>query len=143
MYSYDTKIGDTAGKEELIEAIKFFFMSMMECVDNPIGPLLLDYLQEKVEKLYNYFVKQSNKKEDLATKKITHVIHQHFSGGYNIIWNDRLNHWLVDYDIIQILRNHMGYKSWSDVPINQRELCYKGYTKNNKVPPWDIQQESY
>ncbi len=115
---------------------------MKECVNNPIGPLLLGYLHEKVEKLYNYFVKKGNKNEDLATKKITRVIHQHFSGGY-IIWNDRLNHWLVDYDIIQILRNHMGYISWSDVPINQRELCYKDYTKNNKLPPWDIQQKSY
>jgi hypothetical protein len=65
------------------------------------------------------------------------------SFSYNIIWNNRLNHWLMDYDIIRILRNHMGYKSWSDVPMNQRELCYKGYTKNNKLPPWDIQQESY
>jgi len=44
VYSYDTKIGDTAGKEKLMEAIKFFFMSMKGCVDNPIGPLLLDYL---------------------------------------------------------------------------------------------------
>ncbi len=41
------KIGDTAGKEELMEANKFFFMSMKERIDIPIGPLLLDYLQEK------------------------------------------------------------------------------------------------
>jgi hypothetical protein len=47
VYSYDSKIGDTAGKKELMEAIKFFFMSMKERVDNPIGPLLLDYLYEK------------------------------------------------------------------------------------------------
>ncbi len=142
VYSFDTKIGDTAGKEELMEAIKFLFMSMKERVDNPIGPFLLDHLHEKVKKLYNYLVKNS-KNEDLAAEKITRVIHQHFSGRYNIIWNDRLNHWLVDYDIIQILRNHMGYKSWSEVPMNQRELCYRGYTKNNKLPPWDIQQETY
>ncbi len=143
VYTYDIKIRDTAGKEELMDEINFFFMSMKERVDNPIGPLYLDYLHEKVEKLYDYFVKKSNKHEDLAAKKITRVIHQHFSGGYNIIWNDRLNHWLVDYDIIKILRNHMGYISWSDVPMNQRELCYKGYGKNNKLPPWNIQQESY
>jgi hypothetical protein len=58
VYSYDTKIRDTAGKEKLMEAIKFFFVSMKEHADNPIGPLLLDYLHEKVEKLYNYFVKK-------------------------------------------------------------------------------------
>ena len=85
VHSYDIKIRDTAGKEELMEAIKFFFMSIKEHVENPIGPLLLDYLHEKVEKLYDYFVKKSNKTEDLAVKKITRVIHQHFSGEYNII----------------------------------------------------------
>jgi hypothetical protein len=47
VYSYDTKIGDTAGKEELMEAIKFFFMSMKEHADDPIGPLFLDYIHEK------------------------------------------------------------------------------------------------
>jgi hypothetical protein len=142
VYSYDNKIGDTAGKEEIMEAIKFFFVSMKECVDNPIGPLLLDYLHEKVEKLYAYPIKESNN-EDLAAEKITRVISQHFSGEPHIIWNDRLNHWLVDYDIIQVLRNHIGYKAWSEVLMNQRVLCYRGYNKNNKLPPWDIQQERY
>jgi hypothetical protein len=51
----------SSGKEELMEAIKFFFLSMKERVDNPIGPILLDYLHEKVEKLYNYFVKKATK----------------------------------------------------------------------------------
>ncbi len=84
-------------------AIKFFFMSMKEHVDNPIGPLLLDHLHEKMEKLYTYLVNDSNS-EELAAEKITRVISKHFSGGPNKIWNDRLNHWLVDYDIIQVLR---------------------------------------
>ncbi len=84
VYSYDSKIGDTAGKEELMGAIKFFFMSMEERADNPIGPLLLDHLHEKMEKLYTYLVNKSNS-EDLAAEKITRAISQHFSGGPNII----------------------------------------------------------
>ncbi len=115
---------------------------MKERADNPIGPLLLDHLHEKMEKLYTYLVNKSNS-EDSAAEKITRAISQHFSGGPNIIWNARLNHWLVDYDIIQVLRYHIGYKSWSEVPLNQRELCYKGYTTKNKLPNWDIQKESY
>ncbi len=51
VYSYNSKIRDTAGKKELMGAIKFFFMSMKECDDNPIGTLLLDHLHEKMEKL--------------------------------------------------------------------------------------------
>ncbi len=142
VYSYDSKIGDTAGKEELMGAIKFFFMSMKECVDNPIGSLLLDHLHEKAKKLYNYLVGES-KSEELAAEKITRTITKHFSGGPNMIWNDRLNHWLIDYDIIRILRYHMGYKSWSEVQLKERQLCYKGYTTKNELPPWDVQKESY
>jgi hypothetical protein len=142
VYSHDSKIGDTAGKEEVIGAINFFFMSMKERVENPIGPLLLDHIHEKAEKLYNYFLGES-KTEELAAEKITHVINKHFSGGPNMIWNDHLNHWLVDYDIIRILRNHMGYKSWSEVQLKERQLCYKGYTTKNDLPPWDVQKESF
>jgi hypothetical protein len=72
VYSYDTKNGDTAGKEELMNAIKFFFMSMKESVDNPLGPLLLDYLHEKVEKLYDYFVKKATKMR-IWTQRKSHV----------------------------------------------------------------------
>ncbi len=115
-------------------AIKFFFMSMKERVDNPIGPLLLDHLHEKAEKLYDYLVGKS-KSEELAAEKITRAITKHFSGGPNMIWNDRLNHWLVDYDIIRILRYHMGYKSWSKVQLKERQLCYKGYTKRTNFHP--------
>jgi hypothetical protein len=123
-------------------AIKFFFMSMKERVDNPIGPLLLDHLHEKAEKLYNYLVGES-KSEELAAEKITRATTKQFSGRPNMIWNDRLNHWLVDYDIIRILRYHMGYKSWSEVQLKERQLCYKVYTTKNKLPPWDVQKESY
>ncbi len=51
VYSYDTKIGDTAGKEESMDAIKFFFMTMKECVDNPIGPLFLTTSMKKWKSL--------------------------------------------------------------------------------------------
>jgi hypothetical protein len=45
-------------------------------------------------------MKGDNKSEDLVAEKITQDIIQHFSGRYNIIWNDTLNHFLVDFDII-------------------------------------------
>jgi hypothetical protein len=95
-----------------------------------------------MEKFYTYLVNDSNS-EELVAEKITRVSSKHFSGGPNIIWNDRLNHCLVDYDIIRVLRYHMGYKSWSEVQLKERELCYKGYTTKNELPPWDIQKESY
>ncbi len=84
-----------------------------------------------------------NKSEDLVAERITQDINQQFSGGYNIIWNDTLNHFLVDFDIIQILKNHIGYNSWSDVPMDQRELFYRSYNQKDTLPDWNIEEESY
>jgi hypothetical protein len=47
VYSCDKKEGTTAGKEDLVEAIKFFFMSTKKRDNNPIVPLLLEHLHEK------------------------------------------------------------------------------------------------
>jgi hypothetical protein len=65
---------------------------------------VLEDLKEIAEGLYIYLMKGDTKNEDLVAEKITQDINQHFSGGYNIIWNDTLNHFLVDFDIICILK---------------------------------------
>ncbi len=118
-------------------------MSMKKCDDNPIGALVLGDLKETAEELYRHLMKGDNKSEDLVAEKIAQDINQHFSGGYNLIWNDTLNHFLVDFDIIQILKNHIGYNSWADVPMDQRELCYRSYNQKDTLPDWNIEQESY
>jgi hypothetical protein len=91
---------DSNNREGLVESIKFFFMSMKKCYDNPIGALILEDLKETAEGLYRHLMKGDNKSEDLLAEKITQDINQHFSGGYNIIGNDTLNHFLVDFEII-------------------------------------------
>jgi hypothetical protein len=89
-------------------------------------------------------MKGDTKNEDLIADKIIQDINQHFSsGGYKIIWNDTLNYFLVDYNIIRILKNHIGYNSWSDVPMDQRGLCYRGYNQKNTLPDWNVKQERY
>jgi hypothetical protein len=87
-------------REGLVESIKFFFMSMKKCDNNPIGALVLEDLTETAEGLYRHLMKGDTKNEDFVAKKITQDINQHFSGGCNIIWNDTLNHFLVGADII-------------------------------------------
>jgi hypothetical protein len=134
---------DNNNREGLVESIKFFFMSMKKCDDNPIGALILKDLKETAEGQYRHLMNGNNKSEDLVAEKITQDINQHFSGGYNIIWNDTFNQFLVDFDIIQILKNHIGYNSWSDVPMDQRELCYRSYNKKDTPPNCNIEQESY
>ncbi len=117
MYSNDNN-----NRDGLVESIKFFFMSMKNRDDNPIGALILEDLKETAEGLYRHLMIGDNKSEDLVAEKIHQDINQHLSGGYNIIWNDTLNHFLVDFDIIQILKNHIGYNSWSDINGAERTL---------------------
>ncbi len=59
--------------------------------------------------------------EESVGETLTEDIHKHFRGGYNLIWSDWLNHCMVDYAIIHILKDYVEYSSWSDVPIKQRE----------------------
>jgi hypothetical protein len=54
--------------------------------------------------------------EEPVGETLTEKIHKHSHGGYNLIWGDWLNRCMVDYDIICILKDYVGYSSWSDVP---------------------------
>jgi hypothetical protein len=107
---------------------------------NPIGPLLLDNLKDSSLGLYKYLMKDG-KHEDLVAEKITNNINQHFPGSYTLHWNYSLNHWLVNYDIIWILKFYVGYSSWTNVPNHQRQLCYINYKVNDELPKWNIEQE--
>ncbi len=91
---------DNKDRQGLVESIQFFFMSMKKCDDNLIGPLVLEDLKETAEGLYKRLMKGDNKSEASVAKKITQDINEHFSGGYNIVWNDTLNHYLVNFHII-------------------------------------------
>ncbi len=134
MYSCDTN-EDNAGKEGLIDLIYFFFMLMEKCDMNPIGYLFLEYLKDNTEGLYKHLMKD-DKKVDMVAKKTTQDINQHFSGGYNLHWKDTLNHWLVNFNIIRILNHPMDYTSWSEVPMKQRELCYRSLNGRHPLPDW-------
>jgi hypothetical protein len=108
-------------------------MSMEKHDLNPIGAMVLEHLKNHVDGLYRYLVKDNIDKEPVG-EKLTEDIHKHFSGGYNLIWGDWLNQCMVDYVIICILKNYVGYSSWNDVPIKQRELCYQNYNNNSILP---------
>ncbi len=123
MYTCDTA-NKRNGKHGLIKAIKFLFMSMKKRDINPIGPLVINYLKEHASSLYEYLLKKKPN-EELITKDLTDDIDKHFRAGFVLQWDDRLNHWMVDYDFIRILKCYVGYSSWTDVPTKQRELCYK------------------
>jgi hypothetical protein len=49
--------------------------------------------------------------KDLVGEKLTNNMDAQFSGVYSICSNDWLNHFMVDYDIIRILKDYVGYTS--------------------------------
>ncbi len=78
-----------------------------------------------------------------AEESLTNDIDTHFHGGFSINTNAWLNRFMVDYDIIRVLKNHVGYESWDDVPTTEREYCCKNYTSKTSLPMWNTVQENY
>jgi hypothetical protein len=78
-------IPDTAneknGKQGVIKAIKFLFMSMMKRKINPIGPLVLEYLKDHASALYEYLLKKKPN-EELVAKDLTDDIDKYFHAGF-------------------------------------------------------------
>jgi hypothetical protein len=124
------------------DAIDFLTFSMKKREKNPVGVLLLDYLKDNVQGLYNHLMNGSVSK-DLVAEKLTNDMDAQFKGGYSISSNNWLNHFMVDYDIICILKDFVGYSSWSDVPISERGYCYRGYNSKTSLPDWHIEEEKY
>jgi len=137
----DTKLGNN-GFLVVKEAIDFLTFSMKKREKNPVGVLLLDYLKDNAQGLYNHLMNGSVS-EDLVAEKLTNDMDAQFIGGYSISSNNWLNHFMVDYDIIRILKDYVGYSSWSDVPISERGYCYRGYNSTTSLPDWHIEEEKY
>ncbi len=87
------------------------FMSMKKHDINPIGPFVIEYLNKHASFLYEYLLKKKPN-EELVTEDLTDDINKHFRAGFVLHWDDYLNHWMVDYDIIRVLKWYVGYSSW-------------------------------
>ena len=88
-------------------------------------------------------IKPKNMYAEGEKRLLTEDINKQYRGDYNINWNDYLNHWMVDYDIIHVLKWHVRYTSWAAVPMKTKQLCYKHYHDNFTLPDWDTNQEKY
>jgi hypothetical protein len=90
MYTCDTA-NKRNGKQGVIEAIKFLFMSMKKHKINRIGPLVLEYLKDHASALYEYLLK-NKPNEELVAEDLTDDIDKHFHAGFVFHWDDCLNH---------------------------------------------------
>ena len=139
VYSCDT-IDEKIGKQGLHEALRFFCLSFKKRESNPVGPLILDHIKNHADHLYKVIVRDKISHEAYANK-ITDDMDKAF-GGIDVMWQDFLNHWMVDYDIIRVLK-FCGFSSWADVTTQQKKLCFKDYSAKFNLPHWYIGQERY
>ena len=77
-----------------------------------------------------------------AEETLTNDLDAQFHGGFTINNHAWLNRFMVDYDIIRVLKTHVGYQSWDDVPITERSYCYKNSTSKTSLPMWNTVQKN-
>ena len=124
------------------DALEFLAFTMKKREKGPVGGLLLDHHKYHAVGLYDFIIKRHPSLQS-AEDSLTNDIDAQFLGGFTINTNRWLNRFMGDYDIIRVLKNHVGYKSWDDVPTIEREYCYKNYTSKTSLPMWNTIQGKY
>ncbi len=81
--------------------------------------------------------------EKAIKEKITAAVDSTFKKGYNLKVHSHLNQFMVDYDIIRILKNYMGYLSWSELSEVERAICFNNYSSKKALPDWNTEEETY
>jgi hypothetical protein len=79
----------------------------------------------------------------LVEEKLINDINSVFRGGYTISTHNALNRFMVDYNIVCILKEYVGYTPWSDVQMNKRGYCYRNCNAKSSLPEWDVEEEKY
>ena len=130
--------------KDIDNAIGILFQSMEKREKHPIGPMVLDFLNQNQNGLYKYLTNNDKEDEEIG-EMLTEDIHNQFKSGYTLKWNDSLNRFMVDYDIIRVLKDNIGYKSWEEVGRNNLKKCFRDYNSNNfeNLSLWGMEQERY
>jgi hypothetical protein len=83
---------------------------MKEREANQVGEFLLSYLKDHDVGLYD-FLMVGAVNQDLLEEKLTNDINSEFIGGFSMSVQNPLNRFMVDYDILCILKEYVGYTS--------------------------------
>jgi hypothetical protein len=130
------------GFEMVKDALEFLAFTMKKRETGPVGGLLLNYLKDHAEGLYRYVTERQQSTKS-AEESLTNDTDAQFQGGFTINTNAQLNRFMADYDIIRVLKSHVGYKSRDEVSSTEREYCFKNYSPKSCLPMWNTFQENY
>ena len=74
---------------------------------------------------------------------MTKEMDDQFASEISFKYDCHLDEFFIDFDIKEILVEHIGANSWDDVDEDTRKLCYRDYPRK-PLPNWDtIVNESY
>jgi hypothetical protein len=81
--------------------------------------------------------------QEAIQEKMTASVDAAFKNGYSLKLNTYSNQFMVDYDIDCVLKEEMGFRSWSNVSELELGFCFRNYTTNKSLPDWNIEEEEY
>ncbi len=102
---------------------------------NPIGETLFKHCEKNKHQIFDYFMDENHNDEKAIKEKMMAAVNASFKNGLNIRFHCHLNQFMVDYDIIHVLRNNMGYSSWSELTDVECGICFRNYSNRKKALP--------
>ena len=136
---------ESTGLDRIQKIMKKVAWAMKSRENRPVGQDLFKHCEKVEQRIFEYFMKEYHGNEKSIIAKMTASVDAAFKNGINFRMHSHLNQFMVDYDIIRVLRDDMGYSSWSDLSVTERDFCFKNYstTKNRKLPDWNIEEETF
>ncbi len=125
-FVFRCKIDDEAsGLTHLRRILDKVAWAMTARTHNPIGPILFKHCQKEEEQIFNYFMGKNHNNEKAINEKMTAAVDSTFKDGFDLKVHSHPNQFMVDYDIIRVLKNNMGYSSWSNLSDVECAICFK------------------
>ncbi len=110
------------------------------CKHNPMGFLIWKYCEISEEAICNYMMKEYHSQE-AGQEKMTASRDATFKNGYSLKLNTYLNQYMVDYNIVCVLKEEMGFRSWPDMSELEFRFGYRNHTSKKNLPDWNIEGE--
>jgi hypothetical protein len=109
---------------------------------NPMGFLVWKYCEENEEAICNYMMREYHS-QDAGQEKMTVLVDAAFKNGYSLKLKTYLNQYMVDYDIVCVLKEEMGFRSWYDMSELELGFCFRNDTSKKNLPNWNIGEENF
>ncbi len=116
------------------------FWCLKACKHNPMGSLIWKYSEQNEQAICNFNMKEYHSQE-AGQEKMTATVDSAFLNGYSLWLNTHLSQYMVDYNIVCVLKEEMGFKRWSDLSDLELGFCFKNHSSKKSLRDWNIKKE--